>query len=223
MAETPLQYGAERSYAQAGEISTAKLLGQVMFLVAIAIGFTAAGTVVGRDLAPGTALICSLVGLGMLLIASFAPGERFRVGSFAIFWLLALSLLIGLGLGPTIAYFLVVDPTALTQAAGGTALIVAGMGALGFTLSKDLAGWMRPLSFLVLGAVGVSLVMLMLGGGGNPIISLVIAVVSALLILVNFNFLRKHGTEDHAVMLATGIFVSIINIFISLLNLFSSR
>ena len=67
MAETPLQYGAERSYAQAGEISTAKLLGQVMFLVAIAIGFTAAGTVVGRDLAPGTALICSLVGLGMLL------------------------------------------------------------------------------------------------------------------------------------------------------------
>ena len=144
MAETPLQYGAERSYAQAGEISTAKLLGQVMFLVAIAIGFTAAGTVVGRDLAPGTALICSLVGLGMLLIASFAPGERFRVGSFAIFWLLALSLLIGLGLGPTIAYFLVVDPTALTQAAGGTALIVAGMGALGFTLSKDLAALDAP-------------------------------------------------------------------------------
>lgn len=223
MAETPMQYGAERSYAPAGEITTAKLLGQVMFLVAIAIGFTAAGTVIGRDLSQGAALTCSLVGLGMLLVASFAPGQRFRVGGFAIFWLLALSLLIGLGLGPAIAYFTQVDPTALTQAAGGTALIVAGMGALGFTLSKDLARWMRPLSLLVLGAVGVSLVMLMVGSAGNPILSLVIAIASALLILVDFNFLRKHGTEDHAVMLATGIFVSIINIFISLLNLFSSR
>ena len=82
----------------------------------------------------------------MLLVASFAPGRRFRVGGFAILWLFALALLIGLGLGPTIAYFAQFDPSALTQAAGGTALIVAGMGALGFCLSKDLAGWMRPLS-----------------------------------------------------------------------------
>ena len=45
------------------------------------------------------------------------------------------------------------------------------------------------------------------------------AIVSALLILVDFNYLRKHGTKDDAVWLATGIFVSIINIFLSLLNI----
>jgi modulator of FtsH protease len=35
--------------------------------------------------------------------------------------------------------------------------------------------------------------------------------------------LRKHGTEDDAVMLATGIFVSIVNIFLSLLNILSNQ
>ena len=55
--------------------------------------------------------------------------------------------------------------------------------------------------------------------GLPPLLSLVILVVSTGLILVNFNYLRKHGTERDAVWLATGIFVSIINIFLSLLNL----
>lgn len=44
-------------------------------------------------------------------------------------------------------------------------------------------------------------------------------VLSAALITVNFNYLRKHATEDDAIWLATGIFVSIVNIFLSLLNL----
>jgi modulator of FtsH protease len=63
-------------------------------------------------------------------------------------------------------------------------------------------------------------VLLIFSSGGNPIISAAIAIVSALLIMVDFNYLRKHGTENDAVWLATGIFVSIVNIFLSLLNIF---
>jgi modulator of FtsH protease len=202
--------------------STARLFGQVMFLVAVAIGFLALGTFVGRDLSMGTARICSFVGLGMLLVASFAPGRLFRVGPFAVIWLYALALMIGLGLGPVIEYFAETQPDAVTQAAGLTALITVGMGAGGFTWDRDLAPLMRPLSFLVLGAVVVSIVLLVVGSpaGASPIISVVIGLASAALIMVDFNFLRKHGTEEHAVMLATGIFVSIVNIFISLLNIF---
>ena len=211
-----------RPYAAGRAISTAQLLGQVMFLVAIALGFAAVGTLLGRDLPLGTARLCSFGGFGMLLVASFA-GQRFRVGAFAMGWLFATALVIGLGLGPVIAYFASVEPSALTSAAGGTALTVAATGALGFCLSKDLARWMRPLTFLVLGLIVVSLVTVLFGSGGNPLLSGAIALVSAALIVVDFNFLRKHGTEDHAVMLATGIFVSIINIFLSLLNIFSSR
>ncbi len=200
-------------------VSTATLLGQVMFLVSVAIAFTVAGSYIGRDLAEGTAFILFLVAFGMLVAQSFV--ERLRVGTFAIGWLYAIALLIGIGIGPAINYVIQTDPSAVTQAAGATALITLGMGAGGFALSKDLKAWMRPLSFVILGCVAVSFVMLIFSSGGNPILSAIIAIVSALLIAVNFNYLRKHGTGDDAVWIATGIFVSIVNIFLSLLNLFS--
>jgi modulator of FtsH protease len=193
-----------------------------MFLVAVALGFCTLGTLLGRDLSLGTARICSFAGFGMLLVSSFA-GERFRVGPFAMGWLFGTALLIGLGLGPVIAYFASVEEAALTQAFAGTAATVLGAGALGFALSKDLARWMRPLALLVFGACMFTIVLTLFGGTISPIISLVIYGLSAALIVVDFNFLRKHGTEADAIWLATGIFVSIVNIFVSLLNIFSGR
>src|SRR3712207_3887659 len=211
-------FGSEtRVRAQARDVPA--LLGQVMFLVAIAIAFLALGSYIGRDLALGTARIISFVGFGMLLVSSFG-GERFRVGPFAVAWLYAIALAIGIGLGPVLSYLVENNPTVVTQAAGGTALIVLGMGSIGFFLSKDLARWMKPLSLLVFGAVIVSLVLVLFSSGGNPILSLIIGGLSALLIMVDVNYLRKHGTANDAVWLATGIFVSIVNIFLSLLNLF---
>ena len=47
--------------------------------------------------------------------------------------------------------------------------------------------------------------------------------VSCGLLVVDFNYVRKHATEDDIVWLATGIFVSIVNIFLALLNLFGRR
>ena len=158
----------------------------------------------------------------MLLVSSFA-GARFRVGAFAMGWLFATALLIGLGLGPVIAYFAAVDDAALTQAFGGTAATVLGAGALGFALSKDLARWMRPLALLVFAACVGTILITLFGGTISPLLSLVIYGLSALLIVVDFNYLRKHGTEADAIWLATGIFVSVVNIFLSLLNIFSSR
>jgi FtsH-binding integral membrane protein len=159
----------------------------------------------------------------MLMISSFG-GARFRVGAFAIGWLYATAFVIGLGIAPTIAYYTAAQPSAVTQAAGGTALTVLGMGALGFALSKDLAPWMRPLSLAVFALIVVAIVLLIFSGGAlSPFISLLIYGLSAALIMVNFNYLRKHGTADDTVMLATGIFVSIVNIFLSLLNLFGNN
>jgi len=201
------------------QVSTAMLLGQVMFLVAIALGFMVAGSYIGRDLNEGTAFILFLVAFGMLIAQSFV--EKLRVGTFAIGWLYAIALLIGIGIAPALKYVIETDPSAVTQAAGATALITLGMGAGGFALSKDLKAWMRPLSFIILGCVVISFVMLLFSSGGNPILSAIIAIVSSLLIAVNFNYLRKHGTGDDVVWIATGIFVSIVNIFLSLLNIFS--
>ena len=196
------------------------MLGQVLFLVAVAIGFAALGSAIGRDLDEGAARICSFAGLGMLIVTWFV--DAVRRGPLGIGWLFGLSLLIGLGLGPVINYAAEVDPGALTSAIGITALTVLGMAAIGFVLDKDLSGWMKPLSYIVLAAVVVSLGALIFGGLGalSPFISLIILAASALLIMVDFNYTRKHATEDDVVWLATGIFVSVLNIFISLLNLF---
>ena len=220
MSEQSTVYYREEAAPRA--ISTSQLLGQVMFLVAIALGFCAVGTLLGRDLSFSTARICSFGGLGMLLVSSFA-GERFSVGPFAMFWLFATALLIGLGLGPVINAYATLDPKALTQAFAGTAATVLAAGSLGFVLSKDLAPWMRPVSLIVFAACMGTIIWSLFGGTISPLVSAGIYLVSALLIVIDFNFLRKHGTERDAIWLATGIFVSIVNIFISLLNIFSSR
>ena len=193
-----------------------------MCLAAIGLAFMTAGTFIGRELDPGTARICSFAGLGMLIVTWFVPALRH--GPVGMAWMFGYALLVGLGLGPVIAYVSAVQPSALTSAVAITALTVLGMGALGYSLDRDLRSWMRPLSFVVLGAVAVSLIALIFGGLGalSPFVSLIIMAASALLILVDFNYTRKHATEDDVVWLATGIFVSIVNIFLSLLNLFSS-
>jgi hypothetical protein len=88
------------AYAGApARVSTATVFGRVLFLIAVALGFLAGGTIIGKDLSQGAALACSFGGLAMLLVASFGgrtfPGRRVR------HWLLyALALLIGVGLGP---------------------------------------------------------------------------------------------------------------------------
>jgi len=211
-----------RDRARPEAITATKLLGQVMFLVAIALAFATLGTWIGRDLAVGTARLLSFGGFGMLMLSSFG-GERFRVGSFAMGWLFATALVIGLGLGPVISYFATVESGALTQAFAGTAATVAGAGALGFFLSRDLAPWMRPLSLIVFAACIATIAISLFSGSISPLLSGGIYLLSAALIVVDFNVLRKHGTEADAIWLATGIFVSIVNIFISLLNIFSGR
>jgi FtsH-binding integral membrane protein len=145
-----------------------------------------------------------------MLIAQSLGGARFRTGAFALGWLFAVGLVIGLGLGPVLSAYASVDPAAITQAAGATALVVAVMGVGGFVIDKDLSGWLL-----------VGLLAVLLGTGASPLISLGIAVISAALILIDFNVLRRKATEDDVVLLATGIFVSIVNLFLSFLDLFS--
>jgi modulator of FtsH protease len=209
-------YTATRDRARA-RVSTTTLFGQVMFLVGIAIGFLAVGSLIGRDLALGTARVLSFAAIGMLFAQSFA--EPLRRGALGMAWLFGLSLILGLSLGPVLDYYVQSDPTTVTQAAGGTALITLGMGAYGLSTSKDLARWVRPLSFAMLGLFAVSLLLLVFGAGGNPLLSLAVLGVAAALLIVDFNYLRRHATEDDVIWLATGIFVSIVNIFLSLLNL----
>jgi modulator of FtsH protease len=215
-------YGSYAGTTRApGRVSTATLFGQVMFLVGIAIAFLAVGSVVGKDMQLHTARILSFVALGMVLAQSFV--QPLRLGSLGIAWLFGFALVLGLSLGPVLNYYVSADQDAVIQAAGGTAIITLGMGAYGTATSKDLARWIRPLSYAMLGLLAVSLLLLLFGAAGNPLLSIAVLAVSAAFLIVDFNYLRRHATEDDVVWIATGIFVSIVNIFLSLLNLFGGR
>jgi modulator of FtsH protease len=213
-------YAEERGRVGA-RASTATLFGQVMFLVGIAIGFLALGAVIGHDMSYKTARLLGFVALGMVLAQSFvAP---LRVGALGITWLFGFALLLGLSLGPVLNYYVDTQPSTVAQAAGGTAITTLGMGCYGLATSKDLARWIRPLSLAMLGLLAIALLGLLFGFAGSPILSLAILAVSAAFLIVDFNYLRRHATEDDVVWLATGIFVSIVNIFLSLLNLLGGR
>ena len=219
---SPVQEQASDAFGRE-RVSATTIFGQVMFLVGITLGFLAIGAYAGRDLEPGTAMILSFVAIGMLFAQSFISALRY--GALGIGWLLTIGLIMGIGLGPTLTYYLEAQPDAFVQAAGGTALIVLMMGAWGLATSKDLASWIRPLSFAMLGLFAVSLIGLFFAPGiaANPIFSLLVIGVSSALLVVYFNYLKKHADEDDVVWLATGIFVAIVNLFLSLLNLFGGR
>jgi modulator of FtsH protease len=208
-------YTDERARATS---QTTAIFGQVMLLVGVAIAFLAVGSLIGRDLAPGTATILGFVAIGMIFAQSFV--RPLRAGPVGMLWLFAAALILGIGLGPVLNEYVQSDPEAITQAAAGTALAVLLMGAIGLATSKDLSRWIRPLSFAMLGLFGISLVLLLVGGAGNPLLSIAVILVSCALLVVDFNYVRKRATEDDIVWLATGIFVSIVNIFLSLLSLF---
>lgn len=213
-----LHYGQDIAIPQARSVTT--VFGWVMGLVGISLGFLAIGAYLGRDLSRGAAITCSLVAVGMLLGGSFS-GKLMRVGGLGLGWLFATAALIGLGAGPAMHYYASAQRGLLAEAAVGTALTVAAMGALGLSMSRDLRSWMRPVSIGVFIACGVGIVWTLISGPLNPVLSMIIFAGSSLLLVIDFNYVRKHATEDDVVWLATGIFVSIVNIFFSLLNLLS--
>jgi modulator of FtsH protease len=221
---TPSTSAAELSIfdARAGARaeSSTFLLGQVMFLVAIALAFAAAGTYLGRDLSFGTAEICWFGTLGMLIAQMFVPA--LREGPVGMTWMFALALLLGLGMGPVIAHYATYDQTALYQAAGGTALTVGIMGSYGFATSRNLIRWMRPLFFALLGVFALSLILILVGSGENLVLNLAIYAIVSAYLAIYFQIIRRTATERDVVWIATGVFINIINIFLTLLRIFGN-
>src|SRR3954454_3156614 len=167
-----MSFTAVSSDVRARSVPT--IMGQVMFLVAAALGLCALGSFLGRDLSFASARVLSFVGLGMLIAQSFVRSLRY--GALGIGWLAGIAAVIGFGLGPTLAWYAEGAPNTLTSALALTALTVLAMGSIGFAMSKDTVAWMRPLSWIVLACVVVAIGAIIFGGLGSlsPLLSIVI-------------------------------------------------
>ena len=67
--------------------------------------------------------------------------------------LFGLGLLLGLAVGPVLAYYAKAEPAVLWQAAGATGGFVAALGAYGYATRRDLSSWIRVLFWALLALI----------------------------------------------------------------------
>jgi modulator of FtsH protease len=197
------------------------VLGHVMGLVAVTVGFSALGAYLGRDLS-GVAGLLFFVAAFATIFALHAAAARGRE-QLALGLLFAMGLLLGLAIAPVIADFAAADPAALWQAAGATAAFVAAFGAYGYATRRDLSSWGRTLFWALLALIGFGLVSIFVSiPNGNLIYAVAGLVIFGGFTIYDFNRLRRTGA-DAAVLIAASIFLDVFNVFALLLELFGGQ
>ena len=204
------------SYASSAPLTrtASGVFGRVMSLVGIAIAFLAAGAVLGRDVALGTAQALGFVAIAMLFAQSFSPAAARRARSL-------------------VAVRARTDPRHQPRADPGDLRRRrsrrpdpgrrrdrpddAAMGAWGLATSADLSRWLRPLSFVMLGLFVVSLAAALRGRRQSAVQPRRDRRVGRAA-RRRLQLRPQPRRDDDVIWLATGIFVSIVNLFLSFLN-----
>jgi uncharacterized protein len=214
----PIEAGQEAVVERAG-VATRVVFGQVMFLVAATLGFTAAGAWIGRDLSGGAAIACWIGGFVLILALGFV--RKARQGGLAMGLLFGLGLLLGLAVGPTLKAYTTVEggSAILWQAAGLTALFIAGAGTYGWATRRDLSRAARVAFWALLGLIVFGIVAVFVAiPQGNLVYCILGLAIFAVWTAFDFQRLRRAREED-AVMLAVSIYLDIFNVFLLILSL----
>ena len=197
---------------------TRTLFGQVMWYVAGTAGVFALGSYLGRDLSPGLALVFFILDLAVLIGMQFAVR---RSAGLSVALLFGFGLLLGLATAPTLAYYASADPRALWQAAGATALFVAGCGAAGYATRRDLSGVARVSFWALLALIVFGVVLIFVNiPGGSLIYSILGLVIFAGLTMFDFQRLRRSKDLNSAPLIAASIFLDALNVFLFFLQIF---
>src|SRR3954468_22502411 len=197
------------------------LLGQVMGLVAVTVGFSALGAYLGRDLSGATGLVLFIAAFACILglnIAAAKCREQLAIGL-----LFGLGLSLGLAVAPIVADYANADPSALWQASGATAAFVAGCGAYGYATRRDLSSWARALFWALLGLIAFRIVAIFVSIPNSNVIYAVAGLgIFGAFTIFDFNRLRR-ADADSTVAIAASIFLDIFNIVLLALNLFGGQ
>ena len=197
------------------------LFSQTMGYVAITAALFALGAWLGRNLTGAVGIIAFIAAFGCLI------GMRFAVRSsiqLAVGLLGAFGLLIGLAVAPTVAYYGSMDPQALWEAGGATALFIAGTGAAGYATRRDLTAVARACFWALLALIVFGIVLIFVNiPGGALIYSILGLVIFAGYTMFDFQRLRQSQDISSAPFLAASIFLDILNVFLFFLQLFERR
>jgi modulator of FtsH protease len=190
-----------------------------MWLVALTAGCFALGCYAGRDLSAGWSIVWFIAGFGCLIALNFA---RRASDAASVTLLLAMGLLLGLGMGPVVAYYTVTSPQAVWQAAGATALFMAGFGAYGYATRRDLSMVGRISFFALVGLIIFAIILIFVKiPHGDLIYAILGLVVFAGLTMFDFQRLRRSQGIASAPLIAASIFLDALNVFLFFLRIFS--
>ena len=209
------------SYSGAGSASsddTHALFGQTMGYVAATAGFFALGAYAGRDLSSGWTFVGFIAALACLIAMNFTR----QSGSASVGLLFAFGLLFGLAMSPTLVYYAGVNPQALWQAGGATALFIGGCGAAGYATRRDLSGLARASFWALVALIMFGVLMIFVNiPGGSLTYSILGLVIFAGLTMSDFQRLRRSKDIDSAPLMAASIFLDALNVFQFFLQIFS--
>ena len=200
---------------------TRTLFGRVMGLVALTVGFATLGVYAAREMGGAEWFIAWLLALGCLVGLNLANARGNQ--GLALVLLCAFGLLVGVSVSATVNYYSEVDPTAVRQAFGATALFVGGLGAGGYAIRRDLSFVYRFLCFALLALIvaGIVLIFVRIQALYTAYALIGLAIFGGYTV-VDFNRLRRAGGEE-AIPLAAGIFLDVFNVFLLFLRLFAQR
>jgi len=198
---------------------THTLFGQTMGLVAVTTGFFALGGYLGRNMTGGLAILWWIVAFICLISMNFTVRRSPGLTTGLLF---LVGLLLGLALAPTLAYYATVNPQAVWQAGGATALFIAGFGAAGYATRRDLSAFYRLFFFALIALIIFGIVLIFVHiPHGDLIYSILGLVIFAGLTMFDFQRLRRTKDMDAAPLIAASIFLDALNVFLFFLRIFS--
>jgi modulator of FtsH protease len=197
------------------------LFGQTMGYVAFTTALFALGAYLGRDLPGGVGIVAFVVAFAVLIGMRFAAARsrELTVALLAVF-----GLLIGLAVAPVTAYYASMDPRALWDAGGATALFILAFGSAGYATRRDLTALARACSWALLALIvaGIVLIFLHLPGGALAY-SVLGLVIFAGFTMFDFQRLRHSADITAAPLLAASIFLDVLNVFLFFLQIFTNQ
>jgi len=209
------------TYATATTDQTRTLFGSVMWLVALATGFFALGCYAGRDLSAGWSIAWFILGFATLIGMNFTVRRSEMAG---VVMLMFVGLFLGLAMGPAVAYYTTTSPRAVWQAAGATALFMAGFGAFGYATRRDLSAIGRISFFALLGLIVFGIILIFIHiPGADLFYSIIGLVIFAGLTMFDFQRLRRSQGFASAPLIAASIFLDALNVFLFFLRIFGGR
>jgi modulator of FtsH protease len=195
------------------------LFAQTMAYVAATAALFALGAYLGRNLSGIVGIFAFIAAFACLIGMQFAirRSQQLTVGLLGAF-----GVLMGLALAPVLADYAAIDPQALWQAGGATALFIAGFGAAGYATRRDLSVIARVGFWALLALIAFGIVLIFVNiPGGELIYSVLGLVIFAGLTMYDFQRIRRSREINSAPLLAASIFLDILNVFLFFLQIFS--